>query len=40
MKFYAVVFDEAYYVEMKNYPNLEILNEPEFLELNEGGDLW
>jgi hypothetical protein len=35
-----IMLSEAYYDEMKNYPNLEVLSEPEYLEFNEEGDLW
>lgn len=35
-----IMLSEAYYDEMKNYPNLEIESGPEYLEFNEEGNLW
>ena len=35
-----IMLSEVYYDEIKNYPNLEIESEPEYLEFNEEGDLW
>lgn len=34
-----IMLSEAYYDEVKNYPNLEVLSEPEYLNFNEEGDL-
>jgi hypothetical protein len=35
-----IMLSEAYYDEMKNYPNLVVVSEPEYLEFNEEGNLW
>jgi hypothetical protein len=35
-----IMLSEAYYHEIKNYPNLVVESEPEYLEFNEEGNLW
>jgi hypothetical protein len=35
-----IMLSEAYYDEMKNYPNLVIESEPKYMEFNEEGNLW
>jgi hypothetical protein len=35
-----IMLSEAYYDEMKNYTNLVVESEPEYLEFNEEGNLW
>lgn len=35
-----IMLSESYYDEMKNYPDLEIEGEPEYLQFNSEGNLW
>jgi hypothetical protein len=35
-----IMLSEAYYEEMKNYPDLVVESEPEYLQFNEEGNLW
>jgi hypothetical protein len=35
-----IMLSEAYYEEMKNFPNLVVESEPEYLQFNEEGNLW
>lgn len=35
-----IMLSEAYYDEIKNYPNLEIESEPEYMKFDDQGNLW